>query len=78
MHKINLWYYNAADAFINKLEKRIAWFSTVFDKLHLNKLNISNKKWEFDYIVRRTWYMITFYIVCWIVYILFIDFNSIF
>lgn len=78
MQKINLWYYNALEIFVNKLGKRIAWFSTVFDKLHLNKLNVSNKKWEFDYIVRRTWYMVTFYVIYLIIYILFISFNSVF
>ena len=76
--KINLWFYTSLEIFANKLEKRIAWFSIIFDKLHLNKLNISNKKWEFDYIVRRTWYVLALNILYIIFYFLFIDFNCLF
>ena len=77
-NEINLWWYSSVEVFGQKLEKRIAWFSTTFDKLTFNKFNISNKKWEFDYIVRRTWYMVIFCIVYIIFFILFVAYGSVF
>jgi hypothetical protein len=44
IHKINTWHYTNMIYFFTKVEKVIAWFSSVFDRLHLNKIFVSNKK----------------------------------
>jgi hypothetical protein len=73
---MNLWFHTSIEAFAAKLVKRISWFSVIFDKLNLNKLNISNKKWEFDYIVRRTWYVVGLNILYIVIFLLFVDSDA--
>jgi hypothetical protein len=54
MVKINLWFYKGMGVFRTKCQRHITWFSTIFDKLQLNRIYVANKKWDWSYIVLRT------------------------
>jgi len=42
--KVNLFFYKGMNIFRFKCARSIAWFSFIFDKLTLNRINVANKK----------------------------------
>ena len=69
--KVNLWAVPAANYIVTKIDNTLIWFKTTYDKLGLNKIYNLNKKWEWDYIVRRTWVILILY-VTWLIWFIFI------